>query len=152
MLEVARGYGQLQRQGWAPRRTLMLCSWDAEEAGTIGSTEWVERNRDMLSAQLVTYINVDSSVSGPNLAVACMPSLDDIILSTSRQVPGPADTLDATLYDNWVRTSGGQAPTLDRLGDCSSDYCAFVGHLGATSADMRFIGEDGDSSYPVYHR
>jgi len=44
MLESVHGVGALLRQGWRPKRTLIFASWDAEEEGLIGSTEWAEQN------------------------------------------------------------------------------------------------------------
>lgn len=167
MLEVARSLSVLRSLGYTPRRTIMLCSWDAEEAGTIGSSEWVERNRELLSTQLVSYLNVDTTVSSGRLfEVAGMPNLDDVIISTAKQVPAPAEVSGATqnqsLYDLWAAQGGG-VPRIGRLGkprspcctgtntpgDCSSDYCSFVCHLGASSVDMRF---SPGYTYPMYHR
>ena len=64
--EVGRAFGQLLKQGWKPRRSILLCSWDAEEQGLIGSTEWVEENAAELKEKAVAYLNVDVAVSGPN--------------------------------------------------------------------------------------
>ena len=69
MLETARGLGDLVRGGWKPRRTIVMCEWDAEEEGLIGSTEWVEQNRAELQAKAVAYLNTDVGVAGPNLSV-----------------------------------------------------------------------------------
>ena len=52
------------RSGWKPRRTIVICQWDAEEPGLIGSTEWVEANRAELQAKAVAYINTDVGVTG----------------------------------------------------------------------------------------
>jgi N-acetylated-alpha-linked acidic dipeptidase len=42
MLEEARALGELRKQGWAPKRTIVYCAWDGEEPALLGSTEWAE--------------------------------------------------------------------------------------------------------------
>ncbi|CAF2689426.1 unnamed protein product, partial [Rotaria sp. Silwood2] len=42
MLEITRVLGQMYKNGFRPRRSLMFCSWGAEEYGLIGSVEYVE--------------------------------------------------------------------------------------------------------------
>jgi N-acetylated-alpha-linked acidic dipeptidase len=69
LLEVARALGTLLRQGWRPRRTIVLCSWDGEEYGLLGSTAWAERRAQDLSSRAVAYLNVDVGVSGRDLSV-----------------------------------------------------------------------------------
>ncbi|PHT27811.1 N-acetylated-alpha-linked acidic dipeptidase 2 [Capsicum baccatum] len=71
LLEIAQRLEKLQKIGWKPRRTIVLCNWDAEEYGLvdpssllIGSAEWVEENRKMLAARVVAYLNVDCAVQG----------------------------------------------------------------------------------------
>ena len=59
MLETARALGELVRSGWKPRRTIVMCEWDGEEPGLLGSTEWVEANRAELQAKAVAYMNTD---------------------------------------------------------------------------------------------
>uniref|UniRef100_A0A0D3ETU0 Aminopeptidase NAALADL1 n=1 Tax=Oryza barthii TaxID=65489 RepID=A0A0D3ETU0_9ORYZ len=84
MIELAQRLSVLQKQGWRPRRTIIFCSWDAEEYGLTGSTEWVEENREMLSSRAVAYLNVDVSVVGP--------------------VQDP-DNSSQTVYDSWVKSN-----------------------------------------------
>ena len=66
MLEAAHGIGALLRQGWRPQRTIVFCSWDAEEEGLIGSTEWVEQQGRTLD-HAVAYFNIDVGGLGPGL-------------------------------------------------------------------------------------
>ncbi len=70
-LELTRGLGELLKQGLRPRRTIVMCSWDGEEYGLTGSTEWGEQFKDELRVKGVAYINVDSSTSGPLFVPAC---------------------------------------------------------------------------------
>ena len=65
MLELSRALGEIKKNGMRPRRTLVVCSWDGEEYALTGSTEWGEQFGDELRKNLVAYINVDSSTSGP---------------------------------------------------------------------------------------
>ena len=46
--ELVRGLGLLLKKGWKPLRTIILASWDGEEYGLIGSTEWAEDFGDYL--------------------------------------------------------------------------------------------------------
>ena len=155
MLESVHGVGALLKQGWRPRRTIVFCSWDAEEEGLIGSTEWVEQHAKTLE-QAVAYFNVDVAVSGPDFSAAAVPSLKQFVRELTRSVPSP---LGSTVYQQWKNERGGQnehrasnAP-LDpneevRVGDLGSgsDFTPFLQHVGVPSSD---IGSNG--SYGVYH-
>jgi N-acetylated-alpha-linked acidic dipeptidase len=88
MLEAVRGIGALLHQGWRPRRTIVFCSWDAEEEGLIGSTEWVEQQGSTLD-RAVAYFNVDVAVSGPDFSAGAVPSLKDFVRDVARSVPSP---------------------------------------------------------------
>ncbi|CAM0882797.1 unnamed protein product [Alopecurus aequalis] len=143
MIELAQRFSMLQKQGWRPRRTIILCSWDAEEYGLTGSTEWVEENRELLSSRAVAYLNVDCSVVGPVLLPSTTPQLDELLLETIKLVQDP-DNSSQTVYDSWVKSN--ISPTIGRLGNAGSDYSAFIQHVGIPSSNMVF-GE----GYPVYH-
>ncbi|XP_051150413.1 probable glutamate carboxypeptidase LAMP1 [Andrographis paniculata] len=143
LLEVAERLWKLQKKGWKPRRTIVLCNWDAEEYGLIGSTEWVEENRQMLAAKAVAYLNVDVAVAGAGFKAAATPQLDELIVQATKQVLDP-DNSSQTIYDSWI--SSERNPVIDRLGDGGSDYGAFVHHIGIPAADVSFGG-----GYPVYH-
>ncbi len=77
MLEAARGVGVLLKQGWRPKRTILFASWDAEEEGLIGSTEWTEDHASEL-AHAVAYFNMDVGVSGPDFEAEAVPSLKNL--------------------------------------------------------------------------
>ena len=36
LIELAKAFGELTKTGWKPARTIVLCSWDAEEYGLVG--------------------------------------------------------------------------------------------------------------------
>ena len=40
--QIANVLGQLKKTGWHPGRTIVLCSWGAEEFGLLGSTEYAQ--------------------------------------------------------------------------------------------------------------
>lgn len=154
MLESVHGIGALLKQGWRPKRTMVFCSWDAEEEGLIGSTEWVEQHARTLE-RAVAYFNVDVGVAGPDFSAAAVPSLKQFIRELTRSVPSP---LGATVYDQWrnARKEGNEhrasnAPKEEEdvhVGDLGSgsDFTPFLQHVGVPSTD---IGSEGP--YGVYH-
>ncbi|KAL0915549.1 hypothetical protein M5K25_015975 [Dendrobium thyrsiflorum] len=142
LLEVAQRFAKMQKEGWKPRRTIILCSWDAEEHHLIGSTEWVEDNREMLASRAVAYLNMDYAVADRGFHASSTPQLDELLKEAAKMVQDP-DNSSQTLYESWATTD---SPLIRRLGGGGSDYAAFVQHVGVPSVDMRF-GRD----YPVYH-
>ncbi|KAG7028188.1 putative glutamate carboxypeptidase AMP1, partial [Cucurbita argyrosperma subsp. argyrosperma] len=143
LLDIARRFALLRKLGWSPRRTLLLCSWDAEEFGMIGSTEWVEQNIVNLGTKAVAYLNVDCAVQGPGFFSGATPQLDDLLHEVTAQVEDP-DVKGATVYDTWTATNG--IGNIERLGALNSDFAAFVQHAGVPSIDV-YYGRD----FPVYH-
>ncbi|KAK7396813.1 hypothetical protein VNO78_17972 [Psophocarpus tetragonolobus] len=143
LLDLARRFSALLGLGWKPRRTIVLCSWDAEEFGMIGSTEWVEQNLINLGSKAVAYLNVDCAVQGPGFFVGSTPQLDGLILEVTKKVKDP-DTDGASLYENWAAAGAGN--NIQRLSGVDSDFAPFVQHAGVPSIDM-YYGRD----FPVYH-
>ncbi len=152
MLESVHGIGVLLRQGWRPKRTIIFCSWDAEEEGLMGSTEWVEQH-DKALQRAVAYFNMDVGVAGPDFSAAAVPSLRQFLRELTRSVPSP---LGATVYDQWRNLHADDehrafdAPPADEvhvgnLGS-GSDFTPFFQHAGVPSTD---IGSEGP--YGVYH-
>ncbi len=164
MLEAVRGVGALLKTGWKPKRTIVFASWDAEEEGLIGSTEWAEQHESEL-AHAVAYFNVDVAVAGDKFGASSVPSLKQFVREATMAVPSPKG---GNVYDVWLKTSqsGGdrvnsqetststyrppaastqsEAPVGD-LGS-GSDYTVFLQHLGVPSTDMGSTG-----AYGVYH-
>ena len=89
MMEMTRALGPAAKQGIRPRRTLVVCSWDGEEIGLTGSTEWGEQFADELKKKAVAYINVDSSTSGPNFDGNAVASLAPMLVETSHSLQDP---------------------------------------------------------------
>ncbi len=85
-MEMCRALGSAVHNGWKPRRTLIYASWDAEEYGLVGSTEWADQFADAVTEKAVFMLNVDSAVSGPNLDVDGVPSLRDLMLDAAGSV------------------------------------------------------------------
>ena len=161
MLETGRALGELARSGWKPRRTIVICHWDGEEPGIIGSTEWVEANRSELQNKVMAYVNTDVGVNGPNFGASATPSLKDLVRDAAREVKDPRTG--QSVYDTWrdhaaafsgeVSGTARRAPALDASGEppisalgSGSDYSAFFDHAGIPSLDMGFTGD-----YGVYH-
>lgn len=143
LLDIARRYALLMRLGWSPRRTIIFCSWDAEEFGMIGSTEWVEENLVNLGAKAVAYLNVDCAVQGPGFFAGATPQLDDILIEVTKMVKDP-ESESGTLYDQW--SAANRTFSIQRLSAVDSDFAPFVQHAGVPSVDM-YYGKD----FPVYH-
>ena len=157
MLEAVHGIGDLLKQGWKPKRRVVICSWDAEEEGLMGSTEWVEMHAEQLK-HAVAYFNTDVGVAGPDFDASAVPSLQEFVRDVTREVPSPKG---GTVYDQWKATqqtkpsrragpARADAPVSDtvRVGDLGSgsDFTPFIQHLGVPSTD---VGSGGP--YGVYH-
>jgi N-acetylated-alpha-linked acidic dipeptidase len=165
MLETVHSIGELLKSGWKPKRTLVFGSWDGEEEGLIGSTEWVEQHETEL-ASAPAYFNMDVAVSGPKFGASAVPSLKQFLRDVTKAVPSPKG---GTLYEAWQKSeqpssSSTQSPT-EAIGDTrrtpaaqvssdvpvgdlgsGSDYTAFLQHSGVPSTDISSTG-----SYGVYH-
>ncbi len=161
MLETARAFGELAKSGWKPRRTIVICHWDAEEPGLIGSTEWVEEHRAELQAKAIVYINTDVGVTGPNFVASATPSLKDLVRDATRDVQDPETG--GSVYDAWREAASHVSkaetgmqrqtvpaelsgkPPLGALG-AGSDFSPFLDFAGIPSVDLSFGGD-----YGVYH-
>jgi N-acetylated-alpha-linked acidic dipeptidase len=145
VLETARAFATLAREGEKPARTLVFATWDAEEWGLIGSTEWVEELEDSLRAHVVAYINEDGTFSGTNFSGGGSPSLKPLFRAAARVVPDPVGP--GTVYDVWLKGHNGDttALTFGNLGG-GSDFAGFYHHLGIPSGGIGFDGPDG-----IYH-
>lgn len=145
VLEAARAFAELARRGVRPARTVIFATWDAEEWGLIGSTEWVEDMADSLRARVVAYINEDDITQGPAFDGGGSPSLKRLVREATRVVPDP--TGPGSVYDVWLKRVNGDTAAL-RLGNFGggSDFAGFYHHLGIPAAGIGFGGPTG-----VYH-
>lgn len=133
MLEVARVFGELVAKGWRPLRSIEFMSWDAEEYNSIGSTEFVERNLDVLQNQGVAYINLDGAISGRDFHAAGSPVFRKLVAKVIERVFDPV--ANATLLALWKERKA----DLEPLGS-AGDYVAFQNMAGTSSLDIRFGG------------
>ncbi len=165
MLESVHGVGELLKTGWRPKRTMIFASWDGEEEGLMGSTEWAEQHESEL-ANAPAYFNMDVAVSGTKFGGSAVPSLKQFLRDVTKAVPSP---MGGTVYEAWqkgdqVPTPSTQSPS-EAIGDTrrppvalmegdvpvgdlgsGSDYSAFQQHLGVPSTDISSTGP-----YGVYH-
>jgi N-acetylated-alpha-linked acidic dipeptidase len=156
LLAEARAIGKLAQSGWRPRRTLVYASWDGEEPGLIGSTEWVETHARELEAHAVLYVNSDMNGRG-FLEAGGSHALQHFVSEAARDVKDPetgATVLARALAGNRVAafdagrsTEAGEDLPLGALGS-GSDFTPFLQHLGINSLDVEFRGE---ADYGVYH-
>ncbi|EGV62930.1 Zn-dependent exopeptidase [Yamadazyma tenuis ATCC 10573] len=152
LLEIARGLGELQKQGYKFKRSIVLMSFDGEEYGLLGSTEYGEYAAKQLSKKVVAYLNVDVSVSGPVLGLQGCPSLYSVLKKAASILPYPEEGV-GSLLDHYISHNG------DKIGvlGSGSDYTVFLEHLGIPSVDMGFGPVKGSaiyhyhSNYDSYH-
>ncbi|KAI7872319.1 hypothetical protein BDF14DRAFT_1751934 [Spinellus fusiger] len=148
MLELARLFGELLKSGWRPKRTIILASWDGEEYGMVGSTEWAEEHKSWLSKNGAAYINVDLSVTGSHFSASASPSLSRLLYEVTQAVTDP--NTGSSVYDAWnalpkPKDIVSNKPYVGQLGS-GSDFVPFLDYLGIASVDMSFLGD-----YGVYH-
>jgi len=157
VLEEARAMGELAKQGWKPKRTIIFCAWDAEEPGLIGSTEWAEQHSDELKQHAVVYINSDVNARG-YFGAEGSHTLERFINEVARDVEDPETKL--TVWkraqlrqigrpdDPSERQEARSRPDL-RIGalGSGSDYGAFLQHDGVAALNLGFGGEDGGGIY-----
>ena len=129
LLSLSETLGKLKDKGYAPKRSILIGHWDAEEHGVIGSTEWVEQMKDQLNANGVVYMNFDGAVSGKNFGASAAPTLKKLLVETSKEVQYPYT--DQTLYEFWNKTNQIEPP-IGNLGG-GSDHIAFYMHVGVPS-------------------
>jgi N-acetylated-alpha-linked acidic dipeptidase len=175
-LEMCRAIGSAARGGWKPRRTLVYASWDAEEYGLVGSTEWAEEHAQEVDQKVALLLNVDSAVSGPDLDMGGVPSLRDLALDAAGAITdlrtgrslraiwtdarraawasaSPLNLADP-LWDKPADGSRSLAAMPDPRGfipqmhplGSGSDYTVFLDHLAVPALDIGFSGR-----YGVYH-
>ncbi|XP_038123930.1 N-acetylated-alpha-linked acidic dipeptidase 2 [Cyprinodon tularosa] len=157
--ETVRSAGKMVKKGWRPRRTIIFASWDAEEFGLLGSTEWAEDNARLLQERAVAYINADSAIEGMyTLRVDCTPSMHTLVYNLTKQIASPEEgEEEMSLYESWHKrdnwTNDRDAPRISKLGS-GSDFEAYFIRLGIAAGRARYTknkAKERYSSYPVYH-
>jgi N-acetylated-alpha-linked acidic dipeptidase len=148
LLSLSETLGKLKKQGYSPKRSILIGHWDAEEFGVIGSSEWVEQLRDELNAKGVLYMNFDGGVSGKNFGAAAAPTLKKLILENAKKVNYPYT--DQNLYDFWKKENKNE-PNIGNLGG-GSDHIAFYMHVGVPSLSGGASGPNlYHSNYDSFH-
>jgi N-acetylated-alpha-linked acidic dipeptidase len=157
VLEEARAYGELLKQGWKPKRSIILCAWDGEEPGLLGSTEWAEEHADELRAHAVAYINSDTNGRG-YLDIEGSHTLEKFTNEVSRDIIDPETKLSAWKRNQLHHIQDAKSAELRqevrqrgdlRIGalGSGSDFTVFLQHDGVASLNIGFEGEDGGGIY-----
>ncbi len=142
LLETARSLAELQKEGWRPKRSILLALWDAEEFGLVGSTEWAEKHAEELDKKLVAYLNSDMNGRG-FLNASGSHTLETFLAEVLRDVPAPEGG--KSLLE--TRRSMKDPFRIGPLGS-GSDYAAFIHHLGVSSINLGF---SDDEARGIYH-
>ncbi|XP_059873191.1 glutamate carboxypeptidase 2 isoform X2 [Delphinus delphis] len=141
--EIVRSFGKLKKEGWRPRRTILFASWDAEEFGLLGSTEWAEENSRLLQVRGVAYINADSSIEGNyTLRVDCTPLMYSLVYNLTKELQSPDEGFEGkSLFDSWNEKSPSPEfsglPRISKLGS-GNDFEVFFQRLGIASGRARY--------------
>jgi N-acetylated-alpha-linked acidic dipeptidase len=160
LLEEARAFGQLLKQGWKPKRTIIYCAWDGEEPMLLGSTEWAEYHGDELKRHAALYINTDGNGRG-YLGVEGSHSLEKFVNGVARDITDPEKNISVWKRGQAQRLTSSRRPDAQqdrreartradlRIGalGSGSDYTAFIDHLGIASLNVAYGGEDDGGIY-----
>ena len=142
--EIVRAFGTLIRSGWKPVRTILFASWDAEEYGLVGSTEWGEDFEDFIREHVVAYLNTDVSSAGSRYVVSASPSLAHVIAQTAQDLPHPTKN-GKTLWD----ALGDHGPfDGDMDADFKAEYIAKEAKRLASQTGVTPLGSGSD--YTVF--
>ncbi len=160
LLEEARAIGELVKQGFKPKRTLVFAAWDGEEPMLLGSTEWAEAHAAELREHAVAYINTDGNGRG-FLGMGGSHTLERFINDVAADVKDPETGL-SVKERRRLRDLAGANPEarkdlrerrdlrIDALGS-GTDFTAFLDHLGVPSIDLGFGGlDDGGIYHSIY--
>ena len=151
-LEEARALGEIYKEGWRPKRTIIYAAWDGEEPGLLGSTEWAETHDAELAAHGVAYLNSDTNDRG-YLGIEGSHSLEHFINDVAKDVQDPESHV-----SSWRRNKAAGELQNDpnaRTGDdlrigalgSGSDFTPFLQHLGVASLNLGYGGEDDGGIY-----
>lgn len=140
---MIRSFGVALAKGWKPLRTIVFASWDGEEYGLIGSTEWVEEFLPWIHNANVAYVNVDVATVGSHFHAAASPLLNSLLYEVTELIQSPNQTIPGqTIGDLWNKE-------ISTMGS-GSDFTAFQDYAGVPSIDFGFAGEEANAVYQ-YH-
>jgi N-acetylated-alpha-linked acidic dipeptidase len=162
LLEEARALGELAKQGWRPKRTLIYTAWDGEEPGLLGSTEWAETHAEDLNKHAALYLNTDETGRG-FLGAGGSHSLEQLVNDVAKEIIDPETKGSvwkreqaAMLLQGGTRPGAGRGNSNDSLNSqtlpleaigSGSDFSVFLDHLGIASLSLGFGGEDRSGTY-----
>lgn len=158
LMETARTLAEMVKQGWQPKRTIIFASWDAEEWGLIGSTEWGEKYADEVRRKTVAYFNTDSNRAGV-LSFAGSHTLERFLNEIAHSITDPNSGQSAwtVMKEKAVKEAGdddAKKKELDSRRDLrigalgsGSDYTVFLDHLTVASVNTAFRAP----VFGVYH-
>ncbi len=151
-LEEARALGELMKQGWRPKRTIIYAAWDGEEPSLLGSTEWVEEHMVDMRAKGVFYLNTDGNGRG-FFGAAGSHALERFVTEVAGEVTDPESNVSVLARARAATVVGGDADArsrkdmrIDALGS-GSDFTPFLQHAGVPTLNIGFGGEDGGGIY-----
>ena len=146
VLEAARAISDAVKAGHRPKRTIIFATWDAEEWGLMGSSEYVEDDSLRLTKGGVAYLNQDVAAQGVQFDGGGSPSLRETLRDVAREVPDPNGK--GSVYAQWRSASGVGSASEPAMGDPGggSDFAGFYNHIGMPIAEWGFGGAGG-----VYH-
>ena len=159
LIEEARAFGELLKQGWRPKRTIIYCAWDGEEPGLLGSTEWAEEHSKELEEHAAAYINTDSNSRG-FLSMDGSHTLQKFVNGVARDIQDPEKNVSVWQRDWDLRIRQAKTPAdrqalreqpdlkIGALGS-GSDYSVFLDHLGIASLSLAYGGESHEDG--IYH-
>jgi N-acetylated-alpha-linked acidic dipeptidase len=168
LLSEAKAIGELAAKGWRPKRTIVYASWDAEEPGLFGSTEWAETHADELKKKAVLYINTDGNARGI-LSAEGNQDFEHLLDGVTADLTDPEtgvsvgqryragvrkDALETTRDKDHAKAMAKIAADatrdapIDAIGS-GSDYATFVHHLGIPVLSLEYGGEG--TAGGVYH-
>ena len=156
LIEEARALGELLKQGWRPKRTIIYCAWDGEEPMLLGSTAWAETHGRELQQHAVIYINTDANGRG-YFGMGGSHILEHFINGVARDIEDPESKLSVFQRDRLAAIRYSNADDrkeirdradlrIDAIGS-GTDFTAFLDHLGVPSLNLAFEGEDQGGIY-----
>ncbi|XP_041821343.1 transferrin receptor protein 2 [Chelmon rostratus] len=139
LLELARTFSAMVKNGFSPRRSLLFVSWDAGDFGNVGATEWLEGYLSMLHLKAVAYFSLDQAVMGDDvLSAYTSPLLVDLLDAAIRQVEHPKHA-GQTIFSQAER-EGGSWRIMKPLYLNSGAY-SFTAFAGVPAVELRFTEE-----------
>lgn len=159
LMELVRVFGELKKEGWSPRRTIIFASWAAEESGLEGSIEWADEHHTKLQQRVVGLVNTDICTTGPIAKSSSSAVLEDVVVNAYKAASDPTGE-HPSYYDflkKWTNqdNNGTEKEVKIKLLGSGSDHAPFAFILGIPAMSIAFYDDDkkykGLGFYPMYH-